>query len=395
MKTATLLSISLACAGTVAAQSPDHSGHEGHGGMDGLMWQLGDWHVMAHGLANQVYDDQQGPRGGTKNFANSMFMATASRPLGAGSLQLHGMLSLDPAMGKSGYPLLFQSGETADGVTTLVDRQHPHDAFMELAAMYTLPAGGNGDVFFYAGLPGEPALGPPTFMHRPSGARIPEAPLTHHWLDSTHITMGVATVGANQGPFKVEASVFNAREPDQFRWNIEHGPLDSWSARVTVAPAEGLSLQASYGALKSPEQLEPDLDVKRTTVSATWRTAWNASPWATTLAWGRNDKSGHGERVKLDGWLLESTLEISQRHTVFARAERVRNDELFPEGHPLHGQAFEVGKLSLGYIHDFAKTGPVRWGLGGLASVFRTPSQLDPYYGSSPRAFMVFLQARL
>jgi len=37
------------------------------------------------------------------------------------------MGSIEPVMGRSGYPLLLQTGETADGTTPLLDRQHPHD----------------------------------------------------------------------------------------------------------------------------------------------------------------------------------------------------------------------------------------------------------------------------
>jgi hypothetical protein len=379
-----------------SARAAEEAPHAGHGAMEGLMWQAGEWHVMLHGFANAVYDHQGGPRGDTKSFANSMLMVMASRALGPGSLELHAMLSLDPAMGRAGYPLLFQTGESADGRTHLVDRQHPHDAFMELAGLYTMPAGERGNVFVYAGLPGEPALGPPSFMHRFSGVRIPEAPLTHHWLDSTHITMGVVTLGTAQGPFKVEASRFNGREPDELRWNLERRRLDSWSGRVTFEAAPGISLQASYGVLDSPEALEPEVRVKRTTVSATAQSDIAGRAWGTTLAWGRNDKSGGeaGAR-KLDGWLLESTLEAAPAHTLFARIERVMNDELFGHHDALEGRAFKVGKASLGYIFDFAKAGPVRWGVGALASAYRVPAELTPYYGSNPRSYMLFLQARL
>src|SRR5579862_3540484 len=229
----------LALALALAASTPALA-MESMDDMEGVMMQSGDWHLMAHGWVNAVYDNQGGPRGDHDTFSNSMFMGMASRPLAAGSLELHAMLSLDPAMGKGGYPLLFQTGETADGVTTLVDRQHPHDFFMELSAAYSQPLGDSGSVSIYGGLPGEAALGPPSFMHRFSGMRIPEAPLTHHWLDSTHVTMGVVTLAATQGPITVEASAFNGREPDQFRWNIETRAFDSWSARATWNPTAAL-----------------------------------------------------------------------------------------------------------------------------------------------------------
>ena len=364
--------------------------------MGGLHLHEGGWKAMLHGFVNVIHDDQRGPRGDTKNFSQSMLMLMADRPLGPGTFGVKTMLSLDPAFGKSGYPLLFQTGETADGQTALVDRQHPHDFFMELSGSYSVKLGDSGQdsAYLYAGLPGEPALGPPAFMHRFSGMRNPEAPLTHHWLDSTHITFGVVTVGASHGPLKLEGSWFNGREPDQSRWNIETRRFDSWSARVSWNPLPQLSMQVSHGDLKSPEQLEPDVRVRRTTASASLHLKPGGNDWGTTLAWGQNEKSGHGERRRLPGWLLESTAVIGARHTVFGRAEQLHNDELFA-GSALAGQTFRIRKLSLGYIYDFAKTGPVAWGLGASAATYRQPDALDASYGRHPRSFMVFLQGRL
>jgi hypothetical protein len=324
-----------------------------------------------------------------------MLMVMGSRELGPGTLGLRTMLSLDPAMGRGGYPLLLQTGETANGTDHLVDRQHPHDAFMELSGSYSIPLAEGTAAYVYAGLPGEPALGPPAFMHRFSGARNPEAPLTHHWLDSTHITMGVLTLGASRGPWKLEASRFNGREPDENRWNIETRAFDSSAARLSFNPSPAWSMQVSYGSLKSPEQIAPDVRVKRTTASLMHQGELAGMSWGSTLAWGRNDKSSPGGSRKLDGWLLESTLRISERHTVFGRVERVSNDELFGHDHPLHDRVFDVGKLSVGYIHDFATTGAVKWGVGALASTFAVPAELKAVYGERPHAFMVFLQGRL
>ena len=363
--------------------------------MEGLHWMRGDWSLMLHGFANVIYDRQTGPRGDRKSFTESMAMLMAQRPLGPGTLGLRAMVSLDPTIGKSGYPLLFQTGETADGRTPLVDRQHPHDAFMELSASYSTPIGNDSAVYVYGGLPGEPALGPPAFMHRFSGMRNPEAPITHHWLDSTHITFGVVTLGASKGPWKIEASSFNGREPDQNRWNIETRKFDSWSTRVSFNPAPEWSAQISYGDLKSPEALEPDTRVKRTTASVSYSTTLRGNDWQTTLAWGRNDKRSSEGQMKLPGWLLESTYVVNKKHAFFGRFEQVKNDELFQPGAPLHGQAFQVRKLSVGYIYDFIRSGPVSWGLGGLVGFYEAPAALDPYYGSHPRSYMVFLQGRL
>ena len=288
---------------------------------DGLHFAPGDWQVMAQAFVNAIYDRQTGPRGGDKLFTESMAMLMADRPLGPGTLGLHAMLSLDPAMGKSGYPLLGQTGETADGATPLIDRQHPHDFFMELAASYSVRLGDSGAAFAYFGLPGEPALGPTVFMHRFSAMRNPEAPLTHHWLDSTHIVFGVATLGVSQGPLQLEGSWFNGREPDPYRWNIETRSFDSWSTRLSYNPVPELSLQVSYGDLKSPEQLEPEMRVRRTTASIIYQRRLGAGNWGTTFAYGLNRKSDRMTSASEPGWLLESTY-VLRRHAHLLRSRR-------------------------------------------------------------------------
>ncbi len=360
--------------------------------MEGVHGMRGAWMTMLHGYANAIYDHQGGPRGASKTFAGSMLMGMAQRPLGDGTLGLRAMISLDPAFGKRGYPLLFQTGETADGRTPLVDRQHPHDLFMELAASYSLRLGKDSSVFIYGGLPGEPALGPTAFMHRASGMDNPEAPLTHHWLDSTHITFGVLTAGYVWRNIKLEASAFNGREPDQFRWNIETRKLDSASARLTWNPSPDWSMQVSHGRLDSPELLEPDISLKRTTASVSYANALGGKTMQTTFAWGRNRKSSGSST---DGYLLESAMHVTEKTTAFGRVEKVENDELFHEGEPLHGQAFNVRKLSIGAVHELFSAGKVKFGIGALVSKHWAPAALDPFYGSSPSSYMVFFRAKL
>ena len=365
--------------------------------MEMVSTEAGDWSLMLHGFANLVVDRQSGPRGGHKTFSETMLMGMAQRSLGVGTLGLRSMVSLDPTMGASGYPLLYQTGETADGTTPLVDRQHPHDAFMELSASYAVPFGADdrGAAFVYVGLPGEPALGPPTFMHRYSGMRNPEAPLTHHWFDSTHITFGVATLGIVEGPVKLEGSWFNGREPDQSRWNLETRRFDSWSTRLSYNPTPNWALQTSYGYLKSPEALEPDTSVRRFTASASHHASFDDGEWATTLAWARNDQRGPDGRSRLPGAFLESTYVAHDRHTFFGRCEQVDKNELFAEGDPLHGRAFTIRKLSLGYVYDVVASGPVRWGLGGVVARARGPATLDAYRGGHPLSYLLFLQGRI
>jgi hypothetical protein len=360
--------------------------------MEGIHVMSGPWMTMWHGYVDAVYDHQGGPRGDRKSFAESMLMVMAQRSLGDGTLGLRAMVSLDPTIGKSGYPLLFQTGETADGRSHLVDRQHPHDLLMELSASYSHKLGPDSSVFGYAGLPGEPALGPTAFMHRLSGMDNPEAPLTHHWLDSTHITFGVVTAGYVWRDLKLEVSAFNGREPDQYRWNMEVRKFDSASARLSWNPTPEWALQVSHGRLDSPEQLEPDMSVRRTTASASYQHAIGGRPMQTTLAWGRNRKE---PGVTTDGYLLVSALHENEATTVFGRFERVANDELIAEGQPLHGDVFNVRKLSVGVVRDFFSAGHVKFGVGALVSKHWAPAVLDPIYGASPTSYMLFFRAKL
>lgn len=370
------------------AWQPDASEHTG------LMATSGDWTLMAHGNLDFIYDWQGGPRGDDKLFAAGMIMGMARRPLGNGTLQFKGMFSPDPLMGKRGYPLLLATGETADGIEHLVDRQHPHDFFMELSASVSQNIGPKSSVFLYGGLPGEPAFGPPAFMHRESIMASPEAPISHHWLDSTHITFGVLTAGLVHDRVKVEVSRFNAREPDQHRWNIETGPLDSTAVRLSWNPTASLSLQGSWGHFKEPEQLEPDVNQKRLSASAMF--ARDIAPnWklAGTLAWGRKSVKHHDEWLRDDAYVAEASLK-HRAWTLFGRGEITENRELLEDEE--HSEAYRVGKVSFGIVRDFKVAEHFSLGLGGLYSVNFVPDEIaDLYGGNNPKGAMGFLRFKL
>jgi hypothetical protein len=355
--------------------------------------RMGDpWMTMWHGAANLIYDDQGGRRGDTKTFSNSLLMFMGRREVQDGAFGVRAMVSADPLMGKGGYPELFQTGETADGVHPLIDHQHPHNLLIEAAVTYSLNLPGRSAVFAYAGIAGEPALGPPAFMHRFSGMDDPEAPLGHHWLDSTHVTYGVVTAGYVWDRVKLDASTFNGREPDQNRYDVELRRFDSYSARLSYNPLPDLALQVSHGRLASPEQLEPNVAVHRSTVSASYNRMLALVQWQTTLAFGRNAPQ---PGTSSDAWLLESELILADVHTFFGRAEHVAKGELFSPGQALYGQTFTVNSLSLGYIYDFTRLAQSRIGIGGLVTVYRYPSMLDATYGSGPVSAMLFLRVKL
>jgi hypothetical protein len=360
---------------------PDAAAHEG------IHLMQGKWMLMLHGFGDLVYDHQGGPRGDEKVFSDNMVMGMGQRKIGPGKLGLRAMLSAEPStIGKDGYPLLLQTGETADGSTHLIDRQHPHDLFMELAGSYSVSSG-NRSLFLYGGLPGEPALGPPAFMHRFSGLNMPQAPITHHWLDSSHITFGVVTAGAVLDRVKVEASAFRGREPDQDRWDIESPKLDSHSFRLSVNPTSAWALQVSLGRIKSPEQLEPDVNQDRITASAIHDGSWSGGHWETTLAWGQN-RNQPGNR--LDAFLAEAAVRVGETHNFFARAERVQKDELFLESDPRAGQIFSVGELTAGYRYDFWRGPHTEMGIGALGTLAIVPDDLRNDYGKGPTSVLVF-----
>jgi len=360
---------------------------------EGVHLVRGAWTLMLHGYADAVLDDQRGARGDEQVLSDNMGMAMARRPLGPGTLGLRAMMSLEPAtVGRDGYPLLLQTGETADGVTPLIDRQHPHDLFMELSGSWSVTSG-DRSAFVYAGLPGEPALGPPAFMHRFSGANVPVAPITHHWLDSSHISYGVLTAGVVAGGAKLEASAFRGREPDEHRWDIEAPKLDSYAFRLSVNPSDRWALQVSQGRIESPEQLEPDVDQDRTTASALVDGGWGSSGhWEAMLAWGQDrDHPGH----TTNAYTVEGALAIDAKQTVFARVEHVQKDELFVAPDPLAGRVFAVGEVTAGYRFDFARGEHTALGIGAAATLSRIPSELVGAYGTHPAGVLVFVRAAI
>ncbi|MGH6952018.1 MAG: hypothetical protein ACREH4_14225 [Vitreimonas sp.] len=359
-----------------------------HGGVHA---QRGDWMLMGHALINGVYVWQDGPRGDEKTFLAGMAMGAARRDFANGGvLNFRAMLSPDPLMGADGYPLLFAAGESADGVEPLIDRQHPHDLFMELSASYSHRLDERTSVFVYGGLPGEPAFGPPAFMHRTSAMDSPEAPITHHWFDSTHITFGVLTAGFVQDDWKIEASQFRGREPDEDRYDIETGELDSTAVRLSWNPGENWSLQASWADITSPEALEPDEDEERWSVSGIYTRPLGEHGWVSaTLAFANKERS---DGVSLDAWLGEAAWHPDARWTVFARGEAIETDEL---GVVHHGPVEDVQRVSLGAIRDFRIGETAVFGVGALVQQHFASDALAPLYGGDQQGAMAFVRLKI
>lgn len=312
----------------------------------------------------------------------TMFMAMYSHPIGENSqIGFRAMASLDPIIEQGfGYPLLYQSGEQFRG-EPMHDRQHPHDLISELAVTFSHKFDEKRSFFLYAGIPGEPALGPPMYLHRASGMNNPDAPIGHHWQDATHVTYGVVTAGFSFGKAKIEASAFNGTEPNENRWNFDKPRLNSFSGRFSVNPTKNLAFQISHGYLKNPEPLEPEIRIlRKTTASAIYNKKLDEERnLAGTFVWGQN--YANGERS--NSFLFESSYDFS-KNAVFGRFETVKKSghDLVLD-HPLdHGQ-FWVQAFSAGYIRDIVQGKGIDVGLGAMATINHNPQSIAPVYGGT------------
>lgn len=363
--------------------------------MYGKMLHSKKWMYMLHGNIFARYNSQDifntGSRGNSKFDAPNWLMAMGQRRVGKkGLFHFSSMLSFDATIaGGEGYPLLFQSGETWQG-KPLVDRQHPHDFFSELSVSYSHSFSKDVDAFVYLGYPGEPALGSVAFMHRPSALTNPNAPISHHWNDGTHITFGVATAGLRYKKFKIETSRFTGREPDENRWDFDRPSFNSWSGRLSYNPSKHWALQVSHGYIKSPEVSHPGENVNRTTASAIYSyTTRTGNLLNATAIWGLNQVNKHGEHALL----LEASYGI-KRWQPYARYEWVQKsaEELALTPPFGHDDVFNVNALTVGLNYDIAKLNPIWLSVGAQASLNIADKRLDNLYGNNPMAAQIYLR---
>ena len=373
------------------------SPHEGSGtswqpaSVGGHEWMRmrGGWELMGHGVIFADYNQSGGPRGAGKAESVNWGMLMEQHKLGGGTILFRQMFSAESLTSPHpGFPEIFQTGETYHG-EPLVDHQHPHNVFAELAALYTLPLSEKISWEVYGGPSAEPALGPVTYLHRASAAELPMAPLGHHLQDSTHTSFGVVTTGFTIDRVKLEASAFNGREPNEQRYGIQLDSLDSWSGRAWFAPGRNWSAQYSVGRLEHPEALEVGSQWRQT-ASVEYNRPLGSGDWATTAVWGRVHKIATG--ANLNGYVLESTLNFWRRNYAFTRLELVDKDELFPQAavHP----AYRIGAYTFGGVRDLIQDRAWQLGLGADMTVYSKPGVLDAAYGSFPVSFQIFLRAR-
>ena len=363
--------------------------------MFGVHRQMGAWSTMLHGSLYVQFIRETGTRGDDQAGSANWIMFMARRPAGGGRFGTRVMLSAEPwTVGKCGYPNLLATGEVCDG-EPLHDRQHPHDLFMELAAVYERAVGSSLAMQAYAGLAGEPALGPVAFPHRASAYPHLLSPITHHWLDSTHVAFGVVTGGLYHRRWKAEASVFNGREPDDERFDLDLGRLDSFSGRAWFMPTDRWSLQVSSGRLNEAEaghDGEPRQDVSRTTASVTYhRPRAHDGSWSAMAAWGRNQEAGEST----DALLVETTFALNARHAIFGRGEVVEKPAHDLSVPSTAGARFTVIKFEAGYAHEWGARASLVPGAGAAVSFGLTPDALRPFYDSRVTpGFTVFFTLR-
>ena len=360
-----------------------------------LMQMHRDWMLMLHGQASIAEQQQTGSRGHGKLFSANWFMPMAQRSWTSSELTLRAMLSLEPAtISGRYYPELFQQGETAFG-KPIVDGQHPHNFFMEIAALYDHKPGEQTVLSLYAAPVGDPALGPVAFPHRASASEDPLAPLGHHLEDSTHIADEVLTGGLTWRKLHLEASGFHGREPGENRWIIAVGGLDSWSTRLTIAPGKDWTAQYSIGHLHSPEAQHPAEDVLRQTASISYHHNWHSDSLDALALWGRNHTID--SPTNANGYLFEATTHLHDRHSVWTRIENVdRTTDLLGAAAP--PEETVVGRVQAytgGYAHHLYSNKWSTYELGAQATLYNTPTPLRALYGDHPVGVAAVLNIHL
>jgi hypothetical protein len=389
MSSSLSLNLPMNCDGSGTGWQPDNSP------MMMYMKMFRNTSIMFHGAIFLRYTwqdpDNSYNRGGEQFDAPNWIMFMLQQKLSSNDLfSFTAMNSLDAlTVGGSGYPLLFQTGESYHG-EPLVDRQHPHDLFAELAVSYTHSFTKDIDLYGYFGYPGEPALGPTVFMHRLSAINNPDAPLGHHWQDATHITFGVATLGFRYKVMKIEGSVFTGREPDENRYNFDSPSFDSYSYRISLNPDKMFSLQFSQGFIKSPEALDPGINVIRTTASAIHTLVFKHDQFiATTVVWGMNHPSLGNN---LNSFLLETNLTL-RPVSIYSRYEFVQKD-----AHELNlGQfgpdhVFNINALTVGLNKVLFTLLKTSLSVGLQGTINFQGKDLRGVYGNNPLAGEIYLK---
>ena len=359
--------------------------------MPGFHFQAAAWQVMAHGSVFGQFVKEFGPRGNYQLGSINWLMGDASRPLAGGEFHARMMASAEYfTITRAGYPQLLQVAQPYRG-GTVTDRMHPHELLSEVAVMYDRPIGNDWRWSVYLAAVGEPALGPVAYLHRPSAANDPTAPLGHHSQDVTHESFGLATLGVFTPRVHLETSVFNDAHPNEVRTNFDYAGarFNSFSARLTVNPTDRWSVAGSAAYIAPSTGVHSHTGLHRLELSA----LHIGDRWSTSFIWGANVPTD--SRRVLNTALIETNIDLGPRNAVFGRAEYVTRtaDELALVGSV--SEEVPVGALALGYARRLREARGVGAWLGARGDVDFVPEQLRLFYGSrTPVGFIVYLQLR-
>jgi hypothetical protein len=370
------------CAAPALAQDPAHQ----HAPETALPWQ---WSAEANVFGGYNYQYRKFTDFDAIESQNWLMTQLSKSLSNASHLRMDAMFSFEAFTLKDiGSPQVFQTGETFNGAP-LIDYQHPHDLFMNLGAEFTRSIGAS-TLVVQGYLVGPAPIGPPVFMHRPSAAENPQAPLSHHNLDATHITPGVVAAGIERAGFSFEAGAFHGREPDEDRLDLDTAALDSYSVRVSWADGPW-AMQVSGADLKTPETTSP-YDATRITASVSYFKGDANRSMAWLAAFGQN-REVFGN---LEAYLFEGTWRVV-RNAFYMRAETVDKDILDAGFHPIgtshtHRES-EVTAFTGGYVRDVAAPAWGTFGVGGDITGYIVPDNLKESYGA-PVSFHVFVRYR-
>lgn len=377
-----------------------------------IRYMPGQWMVSLQAKAYGQYVNQSTKRGDTQLGLTDWEMLMAMRSIGSGQLRLNLMTTVEPlTLGGNGYPLLLQTGGTYEHAF-MHDRQHPHNAMMELSAAFEQPIANFAAVSMYAAAVGEPAIGPVASMHRPSAENDPLAPIGHHWQDASHQSFGVLTFGVNTRTLKLEGSLFNPREPDEHHLFMDYrgAKLDSYAGRLTWAATPHVVASSWYGFLNSHERLDPTARMHRYGASVlTQSRGVRGGDWSSTFVWAMNlhhhDGASHAiihgganasPHHHASSLLAESNFGIGKRTSIFARMESVRKngEELGFLGGDLT-ELYDIRSYTLGAARSIIAVANTQVSLGARGSVNVVPQNLLATYGTRrPSGFAVYAQLR-
>lgn len=345
------------------------------------------------GYMEPVFDKQGGCFDKHKVYANNEFLTLAQVGSHCDTLNFRSIFSVEPGtIGKCGYPLLFSTGYTANGITELLNAYPPLDFVTELSGSY-VHQWQNVRLYGYFGLPGAPVLNLLP-QQRIAEFFMPTGSITHRYMTSTDIVYGVGSAGLDIYGICLEGSLFTGKSQDERYWKVKKPHFDSFGVRLSYCYEDAFSFQVSYGHIKDTDPVELCVKNKRFLVSAAYNVVTDTSLWNTTIAYAHNHYCP-GE--SLHSALFESCYILCDRHIVFGRYEYTQTDAplAYKAREDVADMFYKVQKIGLGYRYQFQPIMHALWSLGVSGDVSLVPSNLKQVYGNHPFSWYLFLRVDL